>query len=102
MTSDKVPACVGVPDNIPADDRLRPVGRVPLTSENVRGAVPPEAVKDRLKAAPTVPLVAPGLVVAMVAVLLLRVSEMVLVQPPALATVTEYVPEALTTAVPAL
>lgn len=40
----KVPVTVGVPDTVPveeADDKLRPVGKLPLVTAYVIGAVPP-------------------------------------------------------------
>ena len=60
-TIGKLPACVGVPLSTPADDKVKPVGKV-LGVENVYGGTPPDAVKVWLKAVPAVPVVTPGLV----------------------------------------
>jgi hypothetical protein len=42
----EVPAVVGVPDMAPVDAlRVRPAGSVPVEMDQVKGAVPPDAVK---------------------------------------------------------
>jgi hypothetical protein len=57
-----VPAVFGVPVIAPVDAfSVRPVGRVPLATENVNGAVPPVTViAGLLNAVPTMPDVAVG------------------------------------------
>ena len=53
----KVPAAVGVPDKRPLELlRLRPAGRVlPVTTDQLNGDVPPDAVSEELYAVPTTP-----------------------------------------------
>jgi len=41
----KVPVAVGVPEIIPEEPRVRPVGRVPEERDQVYGVVPPEAAR---------------------------------------------------------
>jgi hypothetical protein len=47
------PAVLGVPENTPADDRVKPAGSDPVVTENEYGAVPPVAVKVALYGRPT-------------------------------------------------
>ena len=42
--NEEFPAAEGVPDNTPALERFKPVGRLPDDTRNVRGACPPLAV----------------------------------------------------------
>ena len=60
------PDCVGVPERTPADENERPVGSVPLLSENVTAPMVLPAVKVSLNAALTVPELLTGLVTVMV------------------------------------
>ena len=64
--SGKLPVCVGVPLNTPADDKLNPVGKVPVFIVKVDPPIDPDCVKVWLKAAPAVPLDVPGLVTVIV------------------------------------
>ena len=61
-----VPACVGVPLNIPAADKLKPVGNVPVFKLKVAPPTAPVWVKVWLKATPAVPVVVQGLVTVIV------------------------------------
>ena len=61
-----VPVCVGVPESAPFAASVRPVGSVPLASENVVVPMPPLCVKVSLNAAPAVPLFTAGFVTVMV------------------------------------
>ena len=51
----EVPAAVGVPEINPADESVKPVGRLPLCNVHVMG-VSPVAVSCALYAVPVVPL----------------------------------------------
>ena len=62
-----VPAVVGVPDKTPAVLKVRPAGSVPVDTVQLKGAVPPDAVRVRLYAVLTAPGVR-GEVVVMVSV----------------------------------
>ena len=42
--NEELPEVVGVPDNTPLDDRLRPLGRFPALFVYVYGLVPPLAL----------------------------------------------------------
>src|SRR4051794_1630356 len=64
-TIGKDPVCAGVPERRPADDRVRPVGSVPLKSANVVVPTPPLWLKVWLKATFTVPVVVAGFVTVM-------------------------------------
>ena len=50
-----VPALNGIPDNTPAADKLRPVGRTPDIREKPYGEVPADAVIEALYGPPTTP-----------------------------------------------
>jgi hypothetical protein len=52
----ELPAVVAVPDNTPAEDRLRPPGKVPALFANVYGPVPPLASMVWLYTHPTAPV----------------------------------------------
>jgi hypothetical protein len=43
MVKVNVPAAVGVPVRLPVALRVRPVGSAPVETDQVNGAVPPEA-----------------------------------------------------------
>ena len=49
----KVPPAVGVPDNMPLDPSVKPVGKAPEVTAYPYGAMPPEAVTVLLYAVPT-------------------------------------------------
>ena len=50
------PAVVGVPDSTPVDDpKVKPAGNVPVGTENVYGAIPPDAVTVVVYDNPTIP-----------------------------------------------
>jgi hypothetical protein len=51
-----VPAAVGVPDNVPAEVSVRPLGNAPALFVNVYGLAPPLAVIVWLYTVPVVPL----------------------------------------------
>ena len=57
---------MGVPLNIPADDKLSPVGKVPVFIVKVDPPIDPDCVKGWLKDTPAVPLDVPGLVTVIV------------------------------------
>jgi hypothetical protein len=54
--NEELPVAVGVPDNTPAEVRLRPAGNEPALFVNVYGLVPPLAVFVWLYATPTIPV----------------------------------------------
>lgn len=81
---------------------LRPGGRLPKAK--LYDPAPPDAVKTTgvfPNGTPVVPMLTEGNRIDGRLVAVLTVMLVVLAHPDALATVTEYVPDALTTAVPA-
>jgi hypothetical protein len=40
----KLPPTIGLPEIVPAVERVSPIGRLPSNTENLYGAVPPLAV----------------------------------------------------------
>ena len=90
----KLPVWVGVPLKTPADDKLKPVGNVPVFKLKVAPPIAPVWVKVWLKAAPAVPLDVPGLLTAIV--LTVTVTLLVELHPAGDATDRLYVVVAVT------
>ena len=55
IVTGKAPLAVGVPASSPVADSATPAGSAPALTENVYGAVPPDAVTAWLYTLPTVP-----------------------------------------------
>ena len=66
IVSGKLPVWVGVPLNTPADDKLKPVGKVPVFMVKVDPPIDPDCVKVWLKDTPAVPVVVAGFVTVIV------------------------------------
>ena len=60
----QIPCADGVPENVPEDPSVNPVGSCPADNDQVYGALPPDAVIAAVYATPTV---APGKTVVVIA-----------------------------------
>src|SRR3954451_19451155 len=78
----KLPVCVGVPDRTPLLASVRPVGNVPLASEDVVVPMPPLCVNVWLNAAPATPLFTAGFVTVTVWQLMVSVYVAPVPLPP--------------------
>ena len=72
----KVPTWLGVPERMPAEESVSPVGRV-LDVVKVATPLPPLCVKVWLKPTPGMPVVVPGLVTVMVGQVVVKVPTVV-------------------------
>src|SRR5438270_467465 len=66
------PLCIGVPERTPLAESDRPLGNVPLASENVAGPLAPLCVNVWLKAWPAMPALTDGFVTVMAGQVMVR------------------------------
>jgi len=95
------PAAVGVPAMV-APESVRPAGKVPLASDHVYGAVPPDAASDCEYAVPTTPFGSDDVVTVSEVGVIVIVSDTVAVREPLSVARTVKVLDPAAVGVPAI